>query len=59
MRALNWLLRAFLFFTLFAFALNNQQLVEVHWFFGFEWRTRMVFVEIGRASCRERVLHRV
>ena len=47
MRALNWLLRAFLFFALFAFALNNQQSVEVNWFFGFEWRTRMVFVVLA------------
>jgi putative membrane protein len=47
MRALNWLLRAFLFFALFAFALNNQQPVEVNWFFGFEWRTRMVFVVLA------------
>jgi uncharacterized integral membrane protein len=47
MRVLNWLLRAFLFFTLFAFALNNQQTVAVNWFFGFEWRTRMVFVVLA------------
>jgi lipopolysaccharide assembly protein A len=47
MRALNGLLRAFLFFALFAFALNNQQPVEVNWFFGFEWRTRMVFVVLA------------
>jgi uncharacterized integral membrane protein len=44
MRILSWLLRALIFFTLFAFALNNQQVVELHWFFGYEWRTRMVFV---------------
>jgi lipopolysaccharide assembly protein A len=47
MRLLNWLVRAFIFFTLFAFALNNQQSVEVHWFFGLEWRTRMVFVVLA------------
>lgn len=47
MRALNWLLRAFLFFSLFAFALNNQQAVVVNWFFGFEWRTHMVFVVLA------------
>lgn len=35
---------AFIFFTLFAFALNNQQLATVHWFFGVEWRTPMVMV---------------
>ena len=44
MRLIVWLFRAFLFFTLFAFALNNQQTAIVHWFFGVEWRTPMVIV---------------
>jgi uncharacterized integral membrane protein len=44
MRVLVWLIRAFLFFTLFAFALNNQQPVTVHWFFGAEWQAPMVIV---------------
>jgi len=44
MRLLVWLFRAFLFFTLFAFALNNQQNAVVHWFFGVEWRTPMVII---------------
>jgi putative membrane protein len=44
MRLFVWLLRAFIFFTLFAFALNNQQTAVVHWFFGVEWRTPMVIV---------------
>jgi len=44
MQPLVWLLRAFLFFALFAFALNNQQTAVVHWFFGVEWRTPMVIV---------------
>jgi len=44
MRFIGWLLRAFIFFTLFAFALNNLQLATVHWFFGVEWRTPMVIV---------------
>jgi uncharacterized integral membrane protein len=44
MRALAWLVRAFVFFALFAFALNNQQEVAVHWFFGLEWRASMVIV---------------
>jgi putative membrane protein len=44
MRVLVWLVRAFIFFTLFAFALNNQQTAVVHWFFGVEWRTPMVMV---------------
>ncbi|MBH9576363.1 MULTISPECIES: lipopolysaccharide assembly protein LapA domain-containing protein [Inhella] len=44
MRALKWLLRAFLFFALFAFSLNNQQTVTVHWFFGYFWQTPLIFV---------------
>jgi uncharacterized integral membrane protein len=44
MRVLVWLFRAFIFFTLFAFALNNQQEAAVRWFFGFEWRAPMVIV---------------
>ncbi len=47
MRVFSWLLRALIFFTLFAFALNNQQEVGLRWFFGFEWRTRMVFVVLA------------
>jgi lipopolysaccharide assembly protein A len=44
MPLLTWALRLFLFFTLFAFALNNSQEVVVHWFFGMQWRTPMVIV---------------
>ena len=44
MRFLVWALRAFVFFALFAFALNNQQPTVVHWFFGFEWHAPMVIV---------------
>jgi uncharacterized integral membrane protein len=44
MRFLVRLFWAFIFFTLFAFALNNQQLATVRWFFGVEWRTPMVIV---------------
>jgi len=47
MRALAWLVRAFIFFALFAFALNNQQEVAVHWFFGFEWRAPMVIIVLA------------
>ena len=47
MRILSWLLRAFIFFTLFAFALNNQHSASVHWFFGVEWRAPMVFVVLA------------
>ena len=44
MRLIVWLLRAFLFFALFAFALNNQQDVAVRWFFGHEWHAPLVIV---------------
>jgi uncharacterized integral membrane protein len=58
MRAFVWLLRAFIFFALFAFALNNQQETVVHWFFGFEWQTRMVMVVLAAfaAGCAVGVL---
>lgn len=58
MRALNWLLRAIIFFTLFAFALNNQQEVTLHWFFGFEWRAPLVIVLVAAfaAGCAIGVL---
>jgi uncharacterized integral membrane protein len=44
MRFIVWLFRAFIFFTLFAFALNNLQSATVHWFFGVEGHAPMVFV---------------
>ncbi|MCO5976667.1 LapA family protein [Ideonella oryzae] len=47
MRVFVWLLRAFLFFALFAFALNNQQVVTVHWFFGFVWNAPLVIVVLA------------
>jgi lipopolysaccharide assembly protein A len=47
MRLLVWLVRAFVFFTLFAFALNNQQEAGVRWFFGQEWRAPMVFIVLA------------
>ena len=47
MRLVVWLVRAFLFFALFAFALNNQQPVTVHWFFGLQWSTPLVMVVLG------------
>jgi len=39
-----WLLKAAIFFTLFAFALNNQQLVAVNFFFGTYWKANLVLV---------------
>ena len=47
MRILSWLVRAVIFFTLFAFALNNQHKATVHWFFGFEWTAPLVFVVLA------------
>ena len=47
MRLLAWLVRAFIFFTLFAFAMNNQQESAVRWFFGQEWRAPMVFIVLA------------
>lgn len=44
MRLLSWLFRGFIFFTLFAFALNNQQSATIRWFFGVEWRAPMVIL---------------
>ena len=41
---LMWLLKAAIFFTLFAFALNNQQLVAVNFFFGTFWKANLVLV---------------
>jgi putative membrane protein len=40
----KWLLKAAIFFTLFAFALNNQGDVTVHFFFGTRWTAPMVLV---------------
>ena len=47
MRFFVWLLRAFIFFALFAFALNNQHDASVRWFFGQEWRAPMVFIVLA------------
>jgi uncharacterized integral membrane protein len=44
MRVVVWLFRAFIFFTLFAFALNNQQAATVRWFFGAQWQAPMVII---------------
>ena len=47
MRVLVWLIRAIVFFTLFAFALNNQAPSSVRLFFGQEWRAPMVFIVLA------------
>jgi uncharacterized integral membrane protein len=43
----KWLLKAAIFFTLFAFALNNQSDVTVRFFFGRHWTAPMVLVVLG------------
>jgi uncharacterized integral membrane protein len=47
MRYLVWALRAFIFFTLFAFALNNEHKVQLNWFFGYHWQAPLVIVVLA------------
>ncbi|MBX9935413.1 LapA family protein [Giesbergeria anulus] len=47
MKYLLWLLKAAIFFTLFAFALNNQQDATVYFFFGTQWRAPMVLLVLS------------
>ncbi|MEG0140011.1 MAG: LapA family protein [Comamonas sp.] len=47
MKYLLWLLKAAIFFTLFAFALNNQQDATVHFFFGTSWTAPLVLVVLA------------
>jgi uncharacterized integral membrane protein len=47
MRLLVWLVRATIFFALFAFALNNQHDAAIHWFFDQQWRAPMVFIVLA------------
>ena len=55
MKQIAWLLKglvkAVIFFTLFAFALNNQDDVTVHFFFGRQWTAPMVLVVLGTFAC--------
>jgi uncharacterized integral membrane protein len=44
---LSWLLKAAVFFTVFAFALNNQDDVRVHFFFGNHWDAPLVLVVLA------------
>lgn len=41
---LKWALKAAIFFTLFAFALNNQHDATVRFFFGQQWTVPLVLV---------------
>ena len=49
-RLLTWILKAAVFFALFAFALNNQQDATVHFFFGTQWRAPLVLVVLTAFS---------
>ena len=47
MKYLSWLLKAALFFVVFAFALNNLDDVRVHFFFGNTWDAPLVLVVLS------------
>ena len=47
MKYFTWLLKAVIFFVLFAFALNNQAPVDLHFFFGTRWQAPMVLVVLA------------
>ncbi len=47
MKYILWLLKAAIFFTLFAFALNNQHDATVYFFFGTYWRAPLVLVVLA------------
>lgn len=42
-----WLLGAVVFFTVFAFALNNREPVVVHWFFSYQTRIQLVLLVLA------------
>ena len=48
---LQWMLKAAIFFTLFAFALNNQDDAVVNFFFGTQWRAPLVLVVLAAFTC--------
>ena len=42
-----WFACAVIFFTVFAFALNNRETVVVHWFFGYYTRIQLVLLVLA------------
>lgn len=44
---LKWLIKAFVFFTLFAFSLNNGHDVTLNFFFGHYWKGPLVLVVLA------------
>jgi len=47
LRFLQWSLKAAIFFTLFAFALNNPGDITLHFFFGTQWTGPLVLMVLG------------
>lgn len=39
-----WFLRAVLFLILLGFAMKNDQIVVLHYFFGYEWQTSLILI---------------
>lgn len=50
MRIIVWFLRGVVFLILLAFALNNQQVVTVHGFFGTKWQAPLVIVVLASVA---------
>ena len=44
---LKWILKVAIFFTLFAFVLNNKHDATVHFFFGQQWPALLVLVVLS------------
>ncbi|MCL2590718.1 MAG: LapA family protein [Betaproteobacteria bacterium] len=44
MRALIWFVRLVLFILLFGFAVKNDQIVDLHFFFNRQWTLPLVFI---------------
>jgi uncharacterized integral membrane protein len=44
MRYMMWFLRAVLFLILLGFAMKNDQIVVLHYFFGYEWQTSLILI---------------
>jgi len=47
MRVFVWLVRAAVFFSLFAFALKNEDPATVRFYFGYEWHAPMIFIVLA------------
>lgn len=50
MKYIAWLFKAAIFFTVFAFALNNQAPVRLHLWFGVHWDAPLVLVLLGTVT---------